>query len=299
MARKETIVTRHLSASVRDFAKRLLGRMNGALRYLYQIDPSLSAKVFPVNPGGNGYVVAKQSGLELEGGQAVPPRKLRIGEAETGSWLESGRSDVERMADLVEGAGFELESTDRILDYGCSAGRMIRHLKDHLERTEVWGVDVASEHIYWNQLHLDPRFNFATVSSLPSLPFEDNYFGLVYAGSVFTHIDDLLDSSLLELRRITKVGGLLYLTFLDDATLDYYRQHSENRFYSVVLKSKFYREFNDSNGVQFVVGRSLNSYVYFRTAYLKEKLSKWFELVAVQPQGYGQSQTVYLLRKGA
>jgi ubiquinone/menaquinone biosynthesis C-methylase UbiE len=299
MARKENWLTRRLSAKSRDFAKRALCRINGYLRYLYQIDPALSGKLFPMSPGQHGYVIAPQEDLQMADGQAVPPRNLRLGEGDAKGWLEGGVSDIERMAALLRTADFGFSDASRILDYGCSAGRMIRHLDRILESTEVWGVDVASEHIYWNQLHLDGRFNFATVTTLPSLPFEDNYFGLVYAGSVFTHIDDLCDATLLELRRITKGGGLLYLTFLDDSTIEQYRQHADNTFYQLVLNSKFYQEYEATNAVKFVFGRSLNSYVYFRTKFLRAKLSKWFELLAVQPQGYGTTQTVYLLRKRA
>lgn len=284
MARKENWLTRSLSAKSRDLAKRVLCWINGCLRYLYQIDPTLSGKLFPMNPGRHGYVVTADVKLQMSDGQAVPPRNLRLGEGDAKGWLAGGVLDVERMAALLKNADLEFSATGRILDYGCSAGRMIRHLKAVLETTEVWGVDVASEHIYWNQLHLDPRFNFATVTTLPSLPFEDNYFGLVYAGSVFTHIDDLCDATLLELRRITKSGGLLYLTFLDDDTIEQYRQHSDNAFYQTVLQSKFYQEFEATNAVKFVFGRSLNSYVYFRTDFLRAKLNKWFELLAVEPQ---------------
>jgi ubiquinone/menaquinone biosynthesis C-methylase UbiE len=299
MARKENWLTRGLSAKSRDLVKRLLCRINGCLRYLYQIDPALSAKLFPMSPGRHGYVVTALEGSLMDEGQAIPPRNLRLGEGDAQGWLAGGVTDVERMAALLKNADLEFSDAGRILDYGCSAGRMLRHLKGALESSEVWGVDVASEHIYWNQLHLDPRFNFATVTTLPSLPFEDNYFGLVYAGSVFTHIDDLCDATLLELRRITKAGGLLYLTFLDDSTIEQYRQHSDNPFYQLVLNSKFYQEYEARHAVKFVFGRSLNSYVYFRTDFLRAKLSKWFELLAVQPQGYGTTQTVYLLRKRA
>ena len=297
MARKENWLTRSLSAKSRDFAKRVLCRINGVLRYVYQINPALSGKLFPMRPGRHGYVVKAGEDLFVDDGQAVPPRNLRLGEGDAAEWLTGGVSDVERMEELIESAEQEFAECGHILDYGCSAGRMIRHLKGVLGTTDVWGVDVASEHIYWNQLHLDPRFNFATVTTLPSLPFEDNYFGLVYAGSVFTHIDDLCDATLLELRRITKTGGLLYLTFLDDSTIEQYQKHSDNEFYQLVLNSKFYREYEATKAVKFVFGRSLNSYVYFRTDFLRAKLSKWFELLAVEPQGYGTTQTVYLLRK--
>jgi ubiquinone/menaquinone biosynthesis C-methylase UbiE len=44
---------------------------------------------------------------------------------------------------------------------------------------------------------------------LPHLPFEDRSFDVVYAGSVFTHIDDLAQTWFLELRRVLHAGGML------------------------------------------------------------------------------------------
>src|SRR5262249_2975428 len=84
----------------------------------------------------------------------------------------------------------------------------------------IWGVDVTAEHIIWCQQHLSPPFYFATVTTAPHLPFEDRYFDLIYAGSVFTHIADLADAWLLELKRITRPGGRLYITVHEQRTVD-------------------------------------------------------------------------------
>jgi hypothetical protein len=114
---------------------------------------------------------------------------------------------------------------------------------------------------------------------------------------LFTKFRDL--AKLLKLRCISKKGGLLYLIFMDDATSDQHRQHTNNVFYQLALNSNFYQEYEVMKVVEAVFGRSFNSYVYFRINFLRAKLSKWFELLAVGPQGFGTTQTVYLLRKRA
>ena len=43
---------------------------------------------------------------------------------------------------------------------------------------------------------------------------------MVFAGSIFTHIDDNDTTWLQELARITKPGGLLYLTFIDEKSIE-------------------------------------------------------------------------------
>jgi SAM-dependent methyltransferase len=80
---------------------------------------------------------------------------------------------------------------------------------------ERWGVDLKASTIAWCQQHLSPPLRFTTTTTAPQLPFEDNYFDLVYAGSVFTHIADLPDAWFLELRRILRKGGYAYITIHD------------------------------------------------------------------------------------
>ena len=57
-----------------------------------------------------------------------------------------------------------------------------------------------------------PAFHFITTTTVPHLPFEDRHFGFIFAGSVFTHIDDLADTWIAELRRILRPGGKLFMT---------------------------------------------------------------------------------------
>jgi SAM-dependent methyltransferase len=52
----------------------------------------------------------------------------------------------------------------------------------------------------------------------PALPFPDGYLDCVVAFSVFTHIDSEDTAWLMELRRIVKPGGHVYLTIHDQAT---------------------------------------------------------------------------------
>ena len=92
---------------------------------------------------------------------------------------------------------------------------MIRFLGDLAVAGEVWGADIEERHIYWCQQHLSPPFKFVNTTTLPHLPFEDGYFDFIYAGSVFTHIAELADAWLLELRRILRPGGRLYLSVHD------------------------------------------------------------------------------------
>ena len=73
---------------------------------------------------------------------------------------------------------------------------------------EFWGADISAEHILWANRHLRPPFRFVTTHDPAApLPFGDGSFQMIYAGSVFTHIADLADAWLLELRRVLAPGG--------------------------------------------------------------------------------------------
>jgi len=114
---------------------------------------------------------------------------------------------------------------------------MLRCLVDVAEHHEVWGVDINAESISWCEANLSPPFHFLTSTTMPSLPFEDQAFGLVYAGSVFTHISELAETWLAELRRITRPGGYLYLTIQDQSYIESTRADSAEQGWADLVRS--------------------------------------------------------------
>ena len=179
------------------------------LAHAVEGDPSFSARLVPLPTDDDTYwtvPAVERRGLDPE---VLPPEALRrVGQ----DFLSGGRQNVASMVEILARHGCDVRAADGILDFGCGVGRMIRWLAEEAEAQPVWGVDIEVPAIRWAQQHLSPPFNFSTCTTLPHLPFEDRTFGLVYAGSVFSHIEDLADAWLLELRRITRPGGHLYLT---------------------------------------------------------------------------------------
>ncbi len=114
-----------------------------------------------------------------------------------------------------------LSDADRVryLDFGCASGRVLRHALIHSgSTTDVWGCDLAPANIAWIKRHLPSEINCVVNSAEPSLPFEDNFFDVITAYSVFTHIDQHEIDWLLELKRVTRPNGILYLTIHNGAT---------------------------------------------------------------------------------
>jgi ubiquinone/menaquinone biosynthesis C-methylase UbiE/ketosteroid isomerase-like protein len=223
----------------------------------------------------------------------IPPKQLWLGY----NYPAHGETHVRKMLEIVYASDFSFKKNDRILDLGCGAGRMIRHLKGLSETCEIWGTDISAEHIYWCKQHLSPPFNFATTTKVPHLPFEDRSFHLIYCGSVFTHIDDLADAWLLELKRILAPGGRVYLTIHDNHTIEMFErgQYHDNEIIRRTRSDETYRQAKDSFGM-FTVGRDNDSQVFYDTGYFSKTLRSIFDIISVTQEAYFY-QTAFLLKR--
>ena len=148
----------------------------------------------------------------------LPPAELvqrvcRIDDPDVeGTYLAQGRATRARLESLLP-PGWSW-SGKRVLDFGCGAGRTLRHLLD--EPAELYGCDVHGPSIRWLEEHLSPPLNVVQSGTRPPLPYEAGAFDLVYALSVFTHIAEGWAGWLLELRRILRPDGILVATFMND-----------------------------------------------------------------------------------
>jgi SAM-dependent methyltransferase len=174
---------------------------------------------------------------------------------------------------------------------------MLRHLRDVAKRTEVWGLDISAPHIGWLKTHLTPPFQFAVTTTLPHLPFPDAYFGLIYCGSVFTHIDDFVESWMLEVRRVLAPGAYLYCTFHDEHTRASLLAKPEQNL-ARHLRHHGHPLMDPAAKLPDIVilGTNADSNVFYHSRYLRAMIGPLFEIVAVVPEAYGY-QTGWVLRK--
>jgi len=267
-------------------------------------DPHLAAKFYPVEPESRHYRLAPPE-ARINNQLPVPPKDLWWGYGQTPEeYLKIGQGFVEAMKGAVKAAGGELVPGQRILDFGAASGIMVRWLHDLALAGEVWGVDISERHMYWCQQHLSPPFFFATSTSFPHLPFEDNYFDFIYAGSVFTHIADLSETWLLELKRITKPGGKLYLTIHDEHTIDLIlaEKSAENGFRDALLAVDQELQFQKRGFSMFTVNRTPgagvagDAQVFHHTNYIRKEWGHYLKLLSITPEAYTK-QTAILLQK--
>jgi tetratricopeptide (TPR) repeat protein len=236
----------------------------------------------------------------------LPPKELMFVFSESPEYyLNSGEVQISLLQETLEKAGYLIQSGSRILDFGCASGRMIRHLEKFSENCEIWGTDISGDCIAWCQQHLSPPFHFFMGTTHPHLPFEDGYFDLIYAGSVFTHIDDLADAWFLELRRILKPGGMAYVTIQEQHLIDTVKDFSEawldrNNIWLPDRKTECYQkyqEYSQSNFSMFTLGRDTRSLVFYNLDYFCQKRLPWFKILEVRREAYYWQTAVLLERQ--
>ena len=226
-------------------------------------------------------------------GLPVPPEWLRFGYRTSEGYLQSGQKDMAAMLETCP-----IDDARRILDFGCGSGRMIRWLKDYAADREIWGTDINADYVTWCQQHLSPPFHFALTTTLPHLPFEDRYFDYIYAGSVFTHLDDLATAWMLELRRILSPGGRMYITIHDENTLallsNEYKDHPSARAFR---RRENFDAYTQCDFGMFSLGRRTNSQVFYNSEYFRKWVASLnLKVVSVTPGMYRYQTGVVLQR---
>src|SRR5437016_2442741 len=78
----------------------------------------------------------------------------------------------------------------RVLDFGCGAGRTLRHFLSEAESAEFWGVDIDAQSVQWIEQTLCPPLHVLQASAEPPLLFDSSSVDLAWALSVFTHLTE-------------------------------------------------------------------------------------------------------------
>lgn len=180
---------------------------------------SLSAKILSTNYNDDPYILTNEfTDAELLDNEYYPLKELT--EAYGNSveqYRDCGNTTAKELHSIISTYHQHQDPTHKmsILDWGCASGRVIRHLPKYLDAS-LYGCDINSNHIHWCQKYLNNIATFSQCTTLPHLPFEDNSLNVVYGLSIFTHISELIDMWMFELRRVLMPGGLLIVSLHDD-----------------------------------------------------------------------------------
>ena len=260
-------------------------------------DASISSRFLPYAPESDAWALPPRARRPAGAELPVPPRDLWLRYGKTPEeYLAGGRRDVESMRLLLSEAGIDLSSCKRVLDLGCGSGRMLRWLDG--VRAEVWGSDVSAPHIVWCQQNLNPPYRFLTNTSCPHLPFESAYFDLIYAGSLFTHISELVDAWLLEIRRLLRGGGAAYVTIHDEHTLRALDRKPERPLAQRLRSEPEERQFWRSSFGMFTLRRGLNALVFYTDGFVRDSWGSVMPIVSITPEAYDVQSAVLMVKEG-
>jgi SAM-dependent methyltransferase len=283
--------------------KRLRGAVGRASDTLFPARSILanrfvSAKLLPLSAGAKYPVQMRTVAPRTYDDFPSPPPELWDRWGDSLEWyLAAGQADVDTMVRILVSARAD-EELRRVLDFGCAEGRMLRFFP-RTDDSELWGVDINADRIAWAQQHLSPPFRFATTTTAPHLPFEDNYFDLVYSLSVFTHISDLADAWFLELLRVVRPGGYVYATVHDEHTLELLLgRHRDTHSDFAELVLEFDKETATLSGdwTYFAILADPAAQVFYNSSYLVSKWSQFAECLAVERE-VAVYQTALVFRK--
>jgi SAM-dependent methyltransferase len=231
---------------------------------------------------------ANKKAVAANPGVAFPPLWLlydTIGNCDYRSYLETGKETAELFGRIIK--KHLPPGKQRVCEWGCGLGRVLRHLPALPMDLEVCGSDYNGQSVEWCQKNLAGCRIFKNELA-PPLPFENNYFDFVYSISVFTHLSEQMHYEWLnECLRVTRPGGLILLTVHGE----YSRQKllpDEREKYDrgeLVVRSGVYE--------------GSRIYVAFQNVrFMREKLLKGLEIVSDEYfAAISASQNIWMVRK--
>jgi SAM-dependent methyltransferase len=166
-------------------------------------------------------------------GLPLPPPRFRLlvdgRSADPDLFLALGAQLCDSIQRAAAESGRPVGEMRAILDFGCGCGRVARHWAG-VEGPEVYGCDYNPDLVGWSQANL-PHLR-ATGNELdPPAPFDSGGFDLIYALSVFSHLDERRQRAwLAEFERLLRPDGLLVMSVLGERLRHRLDRREQDRF---------------------------------------------------------------------
>lgn len=231
--------------------------------------------------------------------EPVPPAKLRFrvgGTFDEAGYVTSGQAIAQDIQNLCKATGHDFYSYSEVLDFGCGCGRVIQNFRGGNESCNLHATDIDPDLVNWCKANLD-GVDWHVNGHQPPLPFADNAFDLVYAVSVFTHLDEEFQHAWLrELRRIARPGATLILSV-----------HGEHILQGLRKLDASYGEEADERGLMFISGPKgrlkfdefpdFYQTTFHKKTYIYDEWSAYFDIVEYVERGILNYQDAVILRK--
>ncbi len=231
--------------------------------------------------------------IEQTGLASVPPTSLRYrvhGSPNLEGFLRMGKRCSEDIEAALQKVGKDLNSFGEVLDFGCGCGRTLIWFEDRAREARWYGTDIDAGAISWCRDNL-AFAEFGVNGALPPLEYAPGTFDLVYAISVFTHLDeDYQFRWLEELRRITRPGGVVLLTVSGRRV---WRDLPDEQVADI--KKKGFR-FVASNTAKGIFPEWYQN-AYHTKDYVLDRYSKYFDVLDYIPRGMSNRQDMVVLQR--
>jgi SAM-dependent methyltransferase len=223
----------------------------------------------------------------------VPPEDLRwraIGSRDTEAFLVSSSVGVNFFdKEALARQRKSFKDINSILDFGCGCGRLIRSLRPLCDPwASIYGTDVDSAAITWCKENI-PDASFSINGENPPLRFEDKSMDLIYACSVFTHLDaEDQFRWLAELQRIMKPDGYLLLTFRYRYNIDQLADQT--------VRDRIWEQL-DRDGIAFLppdLSKGAPGEAYHTPEYVRKNWGRYFEVCDIITAGTIMQETAVL-----
>lgn len=223
-------------------------------------------------------------------------------------WWLSGLADFTALQRVLAKHSQKLDANSRFFEIGCASARVLRHVAFQTGGCEAWGCDINLRHVEWIRNYLPPSIKIFQNTILPNLPLEDNYFDVISAFSVFTHIDDFELTWLAEIRRTLKPGGISYISIHGESCWS--KLGPEIPVYNALLRMskdiagwgeitpEFFKQKLPRDKAVFAwnTARNYNTNVFHSNDYIHQSWGRFFDIVEIIPGGHNY-QDMVVLRK--
>jgi SAM-dependent methyltransferase len=214
------------------------------------------------------------------GGSADPARFREVGQRSMAA-IERGLALLDRRVDECE----------RVLDFGCGCGRTLIALGKRYSFDRLHATDIDAEVAGWCCEHL-PLASCGVNEALPPLGYAGDYFDLIYAVSVFTHLDEERQFHWLEeLRRICKPSGVVIASLHGDRCVQHMVPDKAERVQEEGIL------FDASGGFDGMYPEWYQM-TYHTEEYVREQFARYFTVVGYLPRAIDY-QDIVVLQKAA
>jgi cyclopropane fatty-acyl-phospholipid synthase-like methyltransferase len=226
----------------------------------------------------------------------LPPIALRVrvsGLNNIKEFLTAGQRAADDLRRVLKNLGRDIYTFNNILDFGCGCGRVLRWFHDHPNSCNFYGTDIDVPAINWCKKTL--KFaKFSVNKYQPPMEYHSDKFDLIYATSVFTHLnEDHQFKWLNELKRIISKKGILLLTVHGKSIWSKFPENVVEKIEKKgILSGQYIYNFLWTG-----IFPETYSDTYHTKDYIFEKWTKYFTIIDYIEKGVLNYQDLVVLKK--